>query len=316
MSLPFTNKINENRNHSLLLALLENGCSFDQARKLLSIQETSLQSYVSKAYGHLKNIHTRIRKYLNDETCLRIWMVLKEAEDENKSRLVKRGLYPCFLCLFTFASLVFFRTFFVPNIKSFISTSEFNSSFLYLDILLTCLTIIYLTVLASVISLRITLKNRSLQNYVYMRLHHHFRDNLLTVYTSGQFSTLLSSCMSHGVSTQTSLEIIAQFCKWPFVAYLAQDCTSKLSSGLSFSQAVVTLKTDQAFKVFIQLGIYSNKVEEQLEHYSKFYKLHIENKVSHAINALYMYVYIQFFLSALVLYQIIQIPLTFLASIF
>ncbi len=91
---------------------------------------------------------------------------------------------------------------------------------------------------------------------------------------------------------------------------------TKLSSGQSFVQSVVTLNTDQAFKTYIQLGLYSNQVIDQLDHYVKFSALHIEKLISYFINALYIYVYIQFFLSALTLYRIIQIPLTILGTKF
>lgn len=314
--LPFTNNMNSTANQSLLLALLGNGCSFEQARKILSIQEYDLQSYVAKAFGRSKNIHSRIRKSLSDEICLKIWMILKNGKDEIKSQFFKRCLYPCCLCMFTFVSLVFFRSVFVPNIKSLLDTSEFYISFFYLDLLLSGLTLIYLSILVSIITLVTALKSRSLQNFTYLKLHHRFRNNFLTVYTSRQFSTLLLACISNGISTQTSLEVITKFNNLPFVVYLAQDCMTKLSSGQSFVQSVVTLNTDQAFKTYIQLGLYSNQVIDQLDHYVKFSALHIEKLISYFINALYIYVYIQFFLSALTLYRIIQIPLTILGTKF
>jgi type II secretory pathway component PulF len=299
---------------SLVLALVSNGCTYEQTKKIIGCKPNSLQALVSYYFGKSENVHHSIRKYLSDEQCLRIWlMILNEKAEFNRKFLIKL-VYPSFICIFTFVSMIFFKVSILSKIRAMFEFASNDLTFIIFDVILYTLISIYCILVILLAIVQFVLHNPNTKNYVYILLNSKFEDNLLTINTTGLFSKILLECFKSGVSTQNALEIIGKFSESPFVMLLARNCTSNLSSGNTFIQSISSLETDSSFKVFIQLGLYANRVIEQLNNYCEFNKILFESKLKNIINYYYAFVYIQFFISSLLLYQIIQIPLAAISS--
>ncbi len=299
---------------SLVLALVSNGCTYEQTKKIVGCKPNSLQALVSHYYGKSENVHNSIRKYLSDEQCLRIWLMILNEKAEFYRKFLIKLVYPTFICMFTFVSMIFFKVTILSKIRTMFEFASNDLTFIIFDVILYTLLFIYLILFILLSFVQIALHNPNTRNYVYMFLNSKFQDNLLTINTTGLFSKILLECFKSGISTQNSLEIIGKFSEFPFVTLLARNCTSNLSNGSTFTQSVSSLETDSSFKVFIQLGLYANRVIEQLNNYCEFNKILIESRLKNIITYYYAFVYIQFFISSLLLYQIIQIPLAAISS--
>ena len=299
---------------SLVLALVSNGCTYEQIKKIIGCKQISLQALVSHYFKKSVSVYNSIRKYLNDEQCLRILiMILNEKADFRRKFLVKL-VYPSVICLFTFFSLVFYKITLLTKIQAMFDLTSYNFTFMIFDFVLYSLAGIYLLLFIFIVFINMLLRDPNTRNYIYLLLNSRVKDNLLTINTTGLFSKILLECFKSGVSTQNSLEIIGKFNDYPFVMLLARNCALNLFDGNSFTHSISSIETDSSFKAFIQLGLYANKVIEQLTSYCEFNKVLFESKLKNCITYFYVFVYIQFFISSLLLYQIIQIPMTVLST--
>jgi type II secretory pathway component PulF len=130
------------------------------------------------------------------------------------------------------------------------------------------------------------------------------------------FSRLLLECFKSGIPTQSSLEILGKLNDMPIVMFLANNCAKKLNEGNSFLDSISSLDTDSSFKEFMQLGLFSNNVIEQLNNYCLFNVSLFESKLRRIVVYYYAFVYIQFTTVAILLYQVIQLPMTAIGSQF
>lgn len=300
----------------LLLSLLSGGCSYDQAKIILNLNKSSMKELTSAYFGSSSNIFKQIRKHLSDEQCLKLWMTLNKLKIKDIEDLIKRCLYPLFLIITSFISLIFFRMIFIPRIRVFFDSGKVIYEFIQLDILILFLTATFTVIFLIVTIIWLSLKNPNTRNFVYLKLHEKFSDNLLTVNSTSKFAYILSECINQGIATQTALDIALMFYNEPFVVLLAQRCINKLQSGQPFTHSILSVETDRTFKIFMQMGLFSNRVTEHLNHYITFSKLHIKKIYSRIIYVLYTIAYMQFILTAYLLYQIIQIPLNTIATKF
>lgn len=299
---------------SLVLALLSNGCTFEQIKRITGCKQDSQQTLVLQYFGKSKSIYQYIKKYLSDEQCLKIWlMILNEKAEFNRKFMIKL-IYPSFICLFTFLSLIFFKVTLIPRLRSMFESVSNDATFFYFDLVLYTLIIVYLILFVLYLILRIMLNHPNTRNYCYLALHARYKDNLITVYNTGLFSKILLECFKSGVSTQNSFEILGKLSDLPFVMLLSNNCASRLSEGIPFIQSISSIETDSSFKVFMQLGLYANKVIDQLINYCTFNTGLFESKLKRMISFYYAFVYIQFLIAAILLYQVIQIPIIAIGS--
>jgi type II secretory pathway component PulF len=298
----------------LVLALISSGCTFEQTKKIIRCKETSLQELVSTYFGKSNNVFKSIRRFISDEHCLKVYSLLCDKKEDIVRKFLVKLIYPSFICLFSYFSLIFFKRSLLTKIRSI--SEELSSDWTYhlFDAAIYFYSLIFLMIFLLLLFLRYSLRNTTTKNYFYLLLNSRFKDNLLTIYTTGVFSQLLLECMKTGVSTQNSLELLKNFSDYPFVVLLAKQCESKLSEGNTFVQSVTNIETDSAFKVFMQAGLYSNKAIEQLHNYCLFNSVWFDTKIKKLVNLYYGFVYCQFFISSLLLYQVIQIPMSAISS--
>lgn len=300
----------------LLLSLLSGGCNYDNAKVILNLKESSLNELISSYFGSSYHIYQSIRKYLSDEQCLKLWKSLKELKSKDFEQLMKRCLYPIFLIITSFMSLIFFRMIFIPRIKILLDSDRLVTEFLQLDILILFLVTAFLVMILITTVLWLLLKNVNTRNLIYLKIHERLKDNLLTVYSTSKFAHILSECINHGISTQSALKVASMFSNEPFVVLLAQHCINNLQSGLSFTQSILSVETDNSFKIFMQMGLFSNQVSKYLLNYIEFSRLYVTKTYSDIVHILYTVAYLQFILTAYLLYQIIQIPLNMISTKF
>ncbi len=300
----------------MLLSLLSGGCNFDNAKVILNLKKSSLSELTSSYFGSSNHIYQHIRKYLSDEQCLKLWKSLKELKSKDFEQLMKRCLYPIFLIITSFMSLIFFRMIFIPRIKTLLDSDSAVTAFLQLDIMILFIVTAF-TVMALITSiLWLLLKNANTRNLVYLKFHERFKDNLLTVYSTSIFAHILSECINHGIATQSALKVASMFSNEPFAVLLAQRCINKLQSGQSFTQSILSVETDNSFKIFMQMGLFSNQVNKYLLNYIHFSRLYVIKIYSDFVYMLYTIAYLQFILTAYLLYQIIQIPINMISTKF
>lgn len=299
---------------SLVLALLTNGCSFEQTKKIIGCKQNSMSDMVSHYFGKSKSVYENIQKVLSDEQCLRIWMMIQHEKSELRRKYITKLIYPCFICMFTFVSLIFFKFTLLSKIRTMFDTGGNYLPFIIFDFICYAFVIFYALLIVIYLIIRYLLKNTSTRNYVYLALHAKYKDNILTIISSGLFSKILLECFRAGISTQNSLEILGKFTEFPFVMLLAKNCSSLLFEGNTFTHAITVIETDSSFKIFMQLGLYANKVIEQLTNYCAFNATLFDSKMKNLLSLFYSFVYIQFFITTMLIYQVIQIPIAAISS--
>lgn len=299
---------------SLVLALVTNGCSFEQTKKIIGCKQNSMNALVSYYFGKSKSVYESIQKVLSDEQCLRIWMMIQHEKSELKRKYITKLIYPCFICLFTFVSLIFFKFTLLSKIRTMFDNGNNYLPFMIFDLTCYALVIFYTLLIVLYLTIRYLLNDAHTRNYIYLALHSRYKDNILTILSSGLFSKILLECFRAGISTQNSLEILGKFTEFPFVMLLAKNCSSRLFEGNTFTHAITAIETDSSFKIFMQLGLYANKVIEQLTNYCAFNVSLFDSKMQNMLSLFYGFVYIQFFITTLLIYQVIQIPMAAISS--
>lgn len=299
---------------TMVLALISNGCTFEQIKVIMGCKQNSMHALISQYFGKSNSCYINLRKFLSDEHCLRMWMMITQLKGEFGLKFIKKLIYPGFVCVFTFISLIFFKVTLLPKIQSMFAIERSETIFTVFNMVVFVQVIIYMCLAIGLILLKTGLNNPEIRNFIYLKLHSKIKDNLLTVYTTGLFSRMMLECIKSGVSTQNSLELLAKFNEYPFIALLARNCSNRLSEGHTFTDSISGIETDSSFKYFMQLGLYENNVITQLNNYCDFNSKWLESKLQKMIDILYFFVYIQFSVSVVLLYQIIQIPISMIHS--
>jgi type II secretory pathway component PulF len=299
---------------NLVLSLLASGCTFEQIKKIIKCKQNSLQSLVLHYYGKSKSLYLHLHNYLSDEQCLQIrWMILNEKADFNRKFLMKL-IYPSFICFLTFMSLIFFKFNMLNRIQAMFKDASSDMIFTYFDWIIYFLVVIYLIFISLLVICSILLKHPSTRNYFYIYLQSRFKDNPITIYNTGIFSKLLLECFKSGLSTQNTFEVLGKLNELPFVMLYANSCVRNLSEGTSFFDSIEAIESDSSFKEFIQLGLFSNRIVEQLKNYCSYNAFLFESKLKRVVSYYYAFVYIQFLIVSVLLYQVIQIPMTAIGS--
>lgn len=299
---------------SLVLALVSNGCTFDQTKKIIGCKQNSMHALVSHYFGKSKSMYENIQKVLSDEQCLRIWLMIQSEKAELKRKYITKLIYPCFICIFTFISVIFFKFTLLSKVRTMFDNGGNDLPFILFDFMCYALIMFYMVLILLYLIIRYFLSNPNTRNYIYLTLFAKFKDNLLTIHSSGLFSKILLECFRAGISTQNSLEILGKFSEFPFVMLLARNCSTRLFEGNTFTHAITNIETDSSFKVFIQLGLYANKVLEQLTNYCTFNVKLFDSKMKNLLSLFYAFVYVQFFITTMLIYQVIQIPMAAISS--
>lgn len=299
---------------SLVLALMSNGCSFEQTKKIIGCKQHSMHELVSHYFDKSYSVYENIRKVLSDEQCLKIWLMIQSEKAELKRKYITKLIYPFFVCIFTFVSLLFFKFTLLSKIRTMFDNGGSDLPFIIFDLTCYALIMLYMFLILLFLTVRYFLHNPNTRNYIYLTLYNKFKDNLLTIHSSGLFSKILLECFRAGVSTQNSLDILGKFTGLPFVMLLARNCSLRLFEGNTFTQAITTIETDTSFKVFMQLGLYANKVLDQLNNYCIFNVNLFDRKMKNLLSLFYAFVYVQFFITTMLIYQVIQIPMAAISS--
>jgi type II secretory pathway component PulF len=266
-------------------------------------------------FGKSNSCYMNLRKYLSDEHCLRMWMMITQLKGEFGLKFIKKLAYPSFVCIFTFSSLIFFKITILPKIRSMFALESNEMIFSVFHMIVFIQGFIFICLAFSLISLKTGLNNPDIRNFIYLKLYSKIKNNLLTVYTTGLFSRMMLECIKSGISTQNSLELLGKLNEYPFMAILARSCSNRLSKGHTFTDSISEIETDNSFKYFIQLGLYENNVIRQLSNYCDFNSKWLETKLQKLVDGLYFFVYIQFSVSVILIYQIIQIPISKINSL-
>jgi type II secretory pathway component PulF len=298
----------------LVLSLLESGCTFDQIKRITECKQNSLHDLVLFYFGKFKDIYIHLRKYLSDVQCLQIKRMISNERTGFYQKFFMKLVYPGFICFFTFLSMVFFKLNLLNRIRSIFESTSNEQIFVYFDWILFSISIAYLTFLVLFIFGCVLLMHPSTRNYSYVYLYLKYKDNLLVVQNTGTFSKLLLQCINSGISTQNSLNVLGKLSDLPFVMYMANNCSNRLSEGASFLESISTIESDSSFKEFMQLGFYSNKITEQLSNYCTFNSNLLELKLKRIVSVFYAYAYLQFLIVSVLLYQVIQIPMIAIGS--
>ena len=310
----FMNRERQLSEMSLVLALISNGCTYEQTKKIIGCKQNSMHALVSHYFGKSKSVYENIRKALSDEQCLRIWLMIQNEKAELERKYITKLIYPCFICIFTFVSLLFFKFTLLSKVRTMFDYGGNDLTFILFNFMCYALLTLYMFLILLYLIIRYFLHNPNTRNYLYLTLFAKFKDNLLTVHSSGLFSKILLECFRAGISTQNSLDILGKFSEFPFVMLLARNCSLRLFEGNTFTHAITTIETDSSFKIFIQLGLYANKVIEQLSNYCTFNINLFDSKMKKLLSLFYTFVYVQFFIAVILIYQIIQIPMAAISS--
>jgi type II secretory pathway component PulF len=300
---------------NLVLALMSSGCTFEQIRGIIGCKHNSMQALLSQYFGKSNSCYMNLRKFLSDEHCLKMWMMITQLKGEFGLKFIKKLVYPSFVCIFTFSSLIFFKVTLLPKIRSMFALESNEMIFNIFDIIVFVQGFIFICLVIALMFLKTGLSSPDIRNFIYLKLYSKIKNNLLTVYTTGLFSRMMLECIKSGISTQNSLELLGKLNEYPFVAILARSCSNKLSKGHTFTDSISDIETDSSFKYFIQLGLYENNVICQLSNYCDFNSRWLESKLQKLVDGLYFCVYIQFSVSVILIYQIIQIPISKINSL-
>lgn len=298
---------------SLVLSLLEFGCTFEQIKRIIKCKQNSLQDLISSYFEKSNDIYVQMRKYLSDEHCLQIKQMISAEKSGYIDKFLMKLVYPSVLCIFTFLSMIFFKVNLINRIRLMFEITD-NKVFICFDLVLYTISLIYLIFILILIIGRTLLAHPNTRNYFYLYLCSKYRDNIITIQNSGTFAKLFLQCTKSGISTQSSFQVLGKLSDLPFVMLLANNCSDRLSEGATFLEAISTIETDSSFKEFMHLGVYSNKVIEQLTNYCSFNSILLETRFKRIVNLYYVYVYIQFLIVSILLYQVIQIPMIAIGS--
>jgi len=298
---------------SLVLALMTSGCTFDQIKIITGCKQDSMHEMIYQTFGKSADVYENIRKYLNDEQCLRMWLMISKLNSEFGLKLFKKILYPVFICIFTYASLLFFKMTLLHRVQTMFAI-ESNLTVISFNVTIIVLTMVYVIAVIVLVLMKIVLNDSNTRNFFYQWLHTRCKDNLLTVYTTGLFSRMLKECIKSGISTQKSLEMLRKTSDYPFIAFLAGNCLGKLTEGNSFNDSISDIETDSSFKFYMQMGFYEHNVITQLDNYCEFNSEYLDFKLKRLIDYFNIFVYFQFSLSVILLYQVIQIPMSIIGS--
>ena len=184
---------------SLVLSLLEFGCTFEQIKRIIKCKQNSLQDLISSYFEKSNDIYVQMRKYLSDEHCLQIKQMISAEKSGYIDKFLMKLVYPSVLCIFTFLSMIFFKVNLINRIRLMFEITD-NKVFICFDLVLYTISLIYLIFILILIIGRTLLAHPNTRNYFYLYLCSKYRDNIITIQNSGTFAKLFLQCTKSGIS--------------------------------------------------------------------------------------------------------------------
>lgn len=262
----------------LIHAQLIEGKSLTDILRFIGIPEQFLMSiYVAEQSGSTNNALFMVAKMM-------------EKASENKAQVIKLASYPTFLFVFLIIIFISFRSYFLPNMESMISTRDgesklqltISSILLHLPDLLVALLII--GALGVILFLSYTRKKKTgeqLLIYYKIPIVNRVLKLQLTKILAYEIGTLLSS----GFSLQDSLLLLGKQNHQKLIAHNAKILLDEISQGESLANAVLINPYMHAeFYTFVAHGEQSGNLGKELEILSEFMNEKIGNRIEKALS--------------------------------
>lgn len=247
----------------------------------------------------------KLCEFLDLETALVVQEKLQKANAGLEKKLLKKGLYPLFLFLFSYVLLRFFESSILPSMMSY---GAEDLTFL-IHLIKTIDHGIMIVLTAAALLWLAQKSSPAFSCRLCERLP--FLAGMQTLALARIFQAFCES----GLSSRETLKRIAEMDDCPAVACRAREWLKKMEQGVSLEECLKkTASLDPAFESFVSCGLLSSSLPHMLEIYAEYEQKKLEEQVKKAALFLEMLSYACVGATAMVVYQMMLVPLNMLSA--
>ena len=246
-------------------------------------------------------ILTVLSKFLNLKQSMECIENMEKSKKLFEKEVLKKGVYPAMIFCFSYAILLFFSHWILPQMSQFLMDSSFHIGLWILKILYTLLFLVctlFLFLLVSYVNQK---------EWVFFSKIYEYP--LFLKIKTYQFAFLFEQFMKQGISSEECLQMIAEIKNMkPIASKILKD----LDSGVSIETSIESLKLDPDFLFFFRAGMKTQDLATMLHIYCDNCIFLIQKKMSKISEGFQCISYLCVGILVIVVYQVLLLPLNML----
>ena len=276
--------------------------SFKESEKIIDAlnKGQNLMDILAKHSSNME-ILTVLSRRLNLKQSMECIENMDQSKKLFEKEVLKKGIYPAMIFCFSYAILLFFSHWILPQMTQFLMDSSFHVGLWILKALYTVLffvCILFLILLVSYFNQKewkIFAKFYELPMFVKIKTY--------------QFAFLFEQFMRQGISSEECLHLIAEI---KSVQSEASKILKDLEAGISMEASIKTLKLDPSFIFFFQAGMKTQDLAGMLHIYCENCIFQIQKSLSRISECMQCISYSCVGILVIVVYQVLLLPLNML----
>lgn len=255
-------------------------------------------------------------QYMSCKDSLASVLEIVQSERKQKEEIIKGMLYPTLLLLGVNIGVLIFDWFVLPVMTKMMAGFQVQDpSLFFLQNLIHFLSVFVLTAFCMTGIGLIYLLQPSRIVLTYHTIQKFFPESLIVKYASSQFSRFYLECLHRHISTRSSLQILKQMDRKPFVKEIASQLDVSLQQGQEMSQAIANAATESALNRIFHISVYASNCEAMMEGYLKMVKDRTSREIQRYARIVQCLSYCSVGMVILSVYQVLLMPIRMMQNL-
>ena len=288
--------------------LAQNNLSTNEIEEFLGIKLSDFnEEYFKKNFYKYHNLFST----LNSLELIAYISFDQKLKKSLTSSLIKKIMYPVFLIVFAFVTLITFKFSILPLFESFSDKSFLVVINLFYYASLSSFLFI---IIFSIFTIYI-FKNPTYFIILYYRFYKFRVFKIIELYYISVLSHLLISFDNQGLSTFQTFELINKFKGNTIIANLAYFVSVDLADGAGLENSIKNMQIDENFKNILIMGMRTNNYNILLNKYNDKNIRDIYKEIDYISRLLLITSYLYIGIIVLLLYKILSLPISLMDQI-
>ncbi len=293
----------------VVLSILNKNFNYDDVKEFLNLPYANVSSFIASL--------TKINfESLSQKDQLAFYIGFSKFEKQLKQDLLKKMMYPIFLCILSFVMTLYFSNSFAPSIIDLLHGFEVNTQILsFLHLLINIVKCLMLIVLLFIALLLLVLLQKDFSYVLYIRFHHYRFMSLIKNLMTLRFSFVYLFLLQRELNTQRILNEIKNSIGIADVKWLAFHIEKEMLKGQSLLDAFNQAYFEPLFLVHIQQGYFTKNLTESIKSYIELMTQIIQAQAQSMILLFKTLTYIYILILVSIYYYFLFQPLSIMEAI-
>lgn len=239
-------------------------------------------------------------------------LCLQKFQNNMKSKLLKESMYPVFIFIFAFLTMLFFQGFVIPQLLLSFDTAQSDTSTMIMITIMRFITFAFIIILACIIALCLCMKFKKLPEFFYIRIR---RFGITKAFVSYQLAGYCKEMERFGLSTRKIFSFLLQVKENYFFHACVNDIFLSIEQGIDFIEVLESqFDLNEMFCLCYRIGAKSNTLQQTLDDFIKLQEQQFIKQMKRFSMLIQSISYSFVAILVIFVYQIMLVPLQMLET--